>query len=231
MFLKRSSPKLPCSPSRSTLDPSALNSGIMGGGGPLDLGLEMGGFSLSFDVESLLGRLFSVASWEPRKRRKKPEARLDCFSVVMLALLRLVGRLSGLLRACTPASPAVVCPLAKAESSRLRLNKRRMLPCPVLIEVGDPGRGTSSADCLFPLALVAAGEVWVPLAAVGLAASPAAGCGVSGCSSCMGEGRGGGISVPSVREPNLRSRAGSWNLPLIKDGMLTGWLARGGGVG
>lgn len=221
MFLKRSSPKLPCSPSRSTLDPSALNSGIMGGGGPLDLGLEIGGFSFSFDVESLLGRMLSVASWELRKRRKKPEARLFCFSVVMLALLRLVGRLSGFLRACTPASPAAVSPLAKAESSRLRLNKRRMLPCPVLIEVGDPGRGTSSADRLLPFALVAAGEVWVPLVALeDLAASPAAGCGVSGCSSSMGDGRGGGISVPSVREPNLRSRAGNWNLPLIKDGML-----------
>lgn len=98
-----------------------------------------------------------------------------------------------------------------------------MLPCPVLTEVGEPGRGTSSADCLLPLALAAAGEVCVPLVAVeDLAASPAAGCGVSGCSSCMGEGRGGGISVPSVREPNLRSRAGSWNLPLIKDGMLAG---------
>lgn len=112
MFLNRSSPRLPCWASRSTLDPSALNSGIMGGGGPLDLGLVIAGFSFSLEVESLLGREFSVASCELRKRRKKPEARLDCFSVVMLALLRLVGRLSGLLRACTPASPAVVSPLA-----------------------------------------------------------------------------------------------------------------------
>lgn len=31
-------------------------------------------------------------------------------------------------------------------------------------------------------------------------------------SSSIGEGRGGGMLVPSVREPNLRSRAGSWNL-------------------
>lgn len=103
-----------------------------------------------------------------------------------------------------------------------------MLPCPVLTEVGDPGRGTFSADCLLPLGLVAAGEVWVPLVAVeDLAASSAAGCGVVGCSSCMGEGRGGGISVPSVRDPNLRSRAGNWNLPLTKDGMLASWVARG----
>lgn len=206
MFLKRSSPKLPCSPSRSTLDPSALNSGIMGGGGPLDLGLEMAGlsFSFSFEVESLLGRVLSAASWELRKRRKKPEARLDCFSVVTLALLRLVGRLSGLLRACTPAS-------------------RRMLPCPVLIEVGEPGRGTTSADRLAPLALGTAGEVWVPLVAVeDLVSSAAAGFGVSGFSSSVGDGRGGGISVPSVREPNLRLRAGSWNLPLIKEGMFAG---------
>lgn len=98
-----------------------------------------------------------------------------------------------------------------------------MLPCPVLIEVGDEGRGTSSADLLLPLALVTAGEVWVPLVAVeDLVASSAAGLGVAGFSSSMGDGRGGGISVPSVREPNLRSRAGSWNLPLIKDGMFAG---------
>lgn len=98
-----------------------------------------------------------------------------------------------------------------------------MLPCPVLIEVGDEGRGTSSADLLLPLALVTAGDVWVPLVAVeDLVASSAAGFGVAGFSSSMGDGRGGGISVPSVREPNLRSRAGSWNLPLIKDGMFAG---------
>lgn len=53
-------------------------------------------------------------------------------------------------------------------------------------------------------------------------------------SSCMGEGSGGGMFVPSVSEPNLRSRAGSWNLVpvvLVRDGMmglvlLTAWRRR-----
>jgi len=49
--------------------------------------------------------------------------------------------------------------------------------------------------------------------ALSFAASPFSSFGVPGSledgSSCMGEGRGGGMSVPSVREPKLRSRAGS----------------------
>lgn len=73
----------------------------------------------------------------------------------------------------------------------------------------------------------------MPLVVVADLAALSAGCLVnlecSVGSSSTGEGRGGGMLVPSVKEPNLKSRAGSWNLvdrlgvplPLARDGMLT----------
>lgn len=55
-------------------------------------------------------------------------------------------------------------------------------------------------------------------------------------SSCTGDGGGGGISVPSVKEPpELKSRAGNWNLeeaagfaaplPFGREDMVGGWAA------
>lgn len=67
--------------------------------------------------------------------------------------------------------------------------------------------------------------LWLAFVVVGDAAAVLV---VSDGSSSMGEGRGGGMLVPSVKEPNWRSRAGSWNLgaplavllPLARDGMM-----------
>lgn len=43
----------------------------------------------------------------------------------------------------------------------------------------------------------------------------------------MGDGGGGGISVPSVKEPNLKSRAGSSNRPEVgEDGVVATPSAR-----
>lgn len=63
----------------------------------------------------------------------------------------------------------------------------------------------------------------MPLLVADDLAKPSTGFWSSEGSSCIGEGKGGGMSVPSVKEPNFRSRAGSWNLvPLLleRDGML-----------
>lgn len=101
-----------------------------------------------------------------------------------------------------------------------------MLPCPAVDELGDAGRGTSSAGCLRPLLVAVSGDFWVPLVVMeGMFPVLSVGCGALAFSpetSCFGEGCGGGMSVPSVKEPNLKSRAGSWNLllPFPRDGIL-----------
>lgn len=81
----------------------------------------------------------------------------------------------------------------------------------------------ASAERLKPFSMFRpSGEVCVAVVTVfGLEAtswamgSGATGWGLGGGSSWMGDGRGGGMSVPSVREPNLRSSAGSWNLEVV----------------
>lgn len=100
-----------------------------------------------------------------------------------------------------------------------------MLPCRL---DGGGDRGASSAGRLVPAAaIVPLVFFWAwddPFAAF---ATPSAGLaafllawvsavGVLGGvgTSCTGEGRGAGMSVPSVRDPNLKSRAGSSNLVL-----------------
>lgn len=93
-----------------------------------------------------------------------------------------------------------------------------MLPCPAWDELGDTGRGTSSAGFFRPLLVAVTGDFWVPLVVIeGTCAILGVGCGASVFSrgSCLGEGGGGGMSVPSVREPNLKSKAGNWNLLLL----------------
>ena len=101
-----------------------------------------------------------------------------------------------------------------------------MLPCPAVDELGDAGRGTSSAGCFRPLLVAVSGDFWVPLVVMdGMFPAFGVGCGALAFpadSSCLGEGRGGGMPVPSVKEPNLKSRAGSWNLwlPFPRDGIL-----------
>lgn len=149
MFLNRSAPRLPPSPERSTLDPRALNSGIIGGGGPVDFRTVVEGLVFSEETNIRLVRLDSSPS-EPLKRRNHPELRLDCLSVAMLALLWLMGL-------GTKDSPKVGSPLAyKASFSRLRLNKRLMLAGP-LDELGEPGTA-ASAERFRPF-LCASGEV------------------------------------------------------------------------
>lgn len=126
------------------------------------------------------------------------------------------------------ASPVVGAPLAyKAASFSLyRLNKRRMLAGP-LVETGEPGAMAWSAERFKPFRWTS-GVVWVPLLAAAGLARPSEGFCSSEGSSCIGDGSGGGMFVPSVREPNLRSRAGSWNFVpvlLLKDGMMQRWVA------
>lgn len=220
MSLNRSEPRLPPSSPKSTLDPRLLNSGSFGGGGPDGLaGMEGNGFVFSEETKMRLERLDSTPS-DPRRRRNHPEVRFGWPSVAMLALLRLTGR--GNMEA---ESPVVGPPLAYTASfSRLRLNKRRMLAGP-LVETGELGAMAWSADRFRPLRWTS-GVVWVPLLVAAGLARPSTGFCSSEGSSCIGEGNGGGMSVPSVREPNLRSRAGSWNLVpalLEKDGMIRRW--------
>lgn len=216
MSLNKSAPRLPPSSPRSTLEPRLLNSGSLGGGGPEALAaIGVDGFVFSDEMKMRLVRLDSRPS-DPRRRRNHPEVRLGWPSVAMLALLWLMG-LGNM-----AASPIEWARLACTAPFRLlRLNKRRMLAGP-LVETGEPGAIVWSGARFRPFRWTS-GVVWVPLlVAEGLTRS-SAGCDFSDGSSCMGEGSGGGMFVPSVSEPNLRSRAGSWNLVpllLVKEGMM-----------
>ena len=119
--------------------------------------------------------------------------------------LRLCGR-----------SPLLLSSALYAEFIRPLLNRRRMLPGR-LDSVGEAGPSSRRR-------LVPAGEMldtweWgdvafgLPLAApvpcCFCCLSPGVSGGVGTASSCIGDGSGGGMSVPSVKDPNLRSRAGS----------------------
>lgn len=109
-------------------------------------------------------------------------------------------------------------PLVYAEFIRPRLNRRRMLPGR-LDSVGDAG--PSSRRRLVPAVEMLDTWEWgdaafgFPLAApvppCFCCLSPGESGGVGAASSCIGDGRGGGMSVPSVKDPNLRLSAGSSN--------------------
>ena len=202
MFLNKSLPKLRSS-SWSSFDFSSLNSGIIGGGGPIDFLPSAGG-----DV-GLRGVLPCFAESLLRNLLNQPLDRLAFLGSAMLEALRLGGRAS-------PPSPAGSSPLVYAVLRRFRLNSRRMLPGR-LDKVGDVGLSSARrfvpVDDLEPLD---SGEV-LPLATVnwpGFAGFffPFSSFGVSGgvgTDASTGDGRGGGMSVPSVREANLNSSAGS----------------------
>ncbi len=214
MFLKRSEPKLPSS-STSIFDLSSVSSGIMGGGGPAGRG-----FSVIVAGTTMLDLLLPADSLL-RNRLNQPLDRLDFLDSEKLPLLRDSGLSTPL---TAPSSP-----LAYALCSRVRLNSRRMLPGR-FDRVGDAG--DSSAERFVPAGPVVemvrvrfeAGDdvsslpFAVDLASAAGAVSSfffsttaAAGLGAAGAFSCTGEGRGGGMSVPSVRDANLKSRAGSSN--------------------
>jgi hypothetical protein len=65
--------------------------------------------------------------------------------------------------------------------------------------------GWESGDTVFDFPLAASFAPCFACAPFGVSG------GVGAASSCIGDGSGGGMLVPSVREPNLRSRAGSSN--------------------
>lgn len=216
MFLKRSAPKL-LSELRSTLASRSLSSGIMGGGGPA-------GFLTSSNM--VLALLFpGTPSSPPRSRRNHPLERLDRLpSVMMLKLLRLCGLPSMLLLPLASPPTAAPSPSVYDALRRPRLKSRRMLPGR-FEEVGETGEMGESAGRFVPVLAVEPGEVEVSLAAVPLAcplvvgaavpfrfaAASADGVSDRGGSSSTGDGSGGGMLVPSVRDPNLNSRTGSSN--------------------
>lgn len=204
MSLKRSPSKL-----LSFLIPSllfiSLSSGIIGGGGPVGFFSSVAGGERGVADLLVLLSLFS-------KRPNHPLARLDFFESETLLPPRLLGRPFPVLSFF---SFPLVCP----GFSSVRLNRRRMLPGR-LDKVGEAG--TSSARRLVPatemldeldLGDTASGfpsPSAFPFCSCPLLTSGVSG-GVGAGFSSTGEGTGGGISVPSVREPNLKSRAGSSN--------------------
>mgnify|MGYP007135345759 CR=1 FL=1 len=145
-------------------------------------------------------------SWLPlRSRPNQPLARFDLrVESAILPAPRLCGR--------SPFAPAAA---ACVGFSRPRLNSRRM----------EPGRAERVGEVGTVEASLVASDVGVDMdcgeetsgfedpLALSFAVSPFSSFGVPGSledgSSCMGEGSGGGMLVPSVNEPKLRSRAGS----------------------
>ena len=71
---------------------------------------------------------------------------------------------------------------------------RRLVPAVKMLD------GWELGDTVFDFPLA---TVFAPCTPFGVSG------GVGAASSCIGDGSGGGMSVPSVREPSLRSRAGS----------------------
>lgn len=177
---------------------SSFSSGIMGGGGPVGFFSSVAGGERG--VTGLLG-----AGSVLRSRPNQPLDRLAFRESAALVPLRLWGRPSWALSF-----------VLYAVFKRFRLNRRRMLPGR-FDKVGDAG--PSSARRLVPAVKMLDGWEFgdtvfdFPLAAAFAPSFDCAPFGVSGgveaASSCIGDGSGGGMSVPSVREPNLRSRAGS----------------------
>lgn len=206
MFLNKSFPKV-LSGWMPNFEFSSLSSGIMGGGGPIGFFSSVAGGERGMAVLLLLAVLLEELSL----LRNRPNQPLDRFAFresTTLLPLRLWGRPSWL----------VSSPLAYAVFNRPRLNRRRMLPGR-FDSVGDAG--PSSARLLEP-AMETLDSWELGDAAFGLplvVLVPSCGCcatfgvsgGVGAASSCIGEGSGGGMSVPSVKEPNLKSSAGSSN--------------------
>lgn len=196
IFLKKSPPKVLSAWIPSFVF-SSVSSGIMGGGGPIGFFSSVTGGETG--VMGLLG-----AGSVFRNRPNQPLDRL-AFRESTLPPLRLWGRPSWALSF-----------VLYAVFNRFRLNRRRILPGR-FDKVGDAG--PSSARRLVPAVKMLDG--WelgdtvfdFPLAATFAPCFACTPFGVSGgvgaASSCIGDGSGGGMSVPSVREPNLRSRAGS----------------------
>lgn len=196
MFLNKSLPKLK-SCSWSNFDFSSLSSGIIGGGGPID-------FRSSTGVVGLSGMLARFAESLLLNLLNHPLDRFAFLGSAMLEALRLGGR---------PCPPSAACssPFAYALFKRPRLKSRRILPGR-LDKVGDVG--LSSAGLFEPVVKfdeLDFGDVASALSLVVTVSLPSS-FGVSGgvgTGASTGDGRGGGISVPSVREPNLNSSAGS----------------------
>ncbi len=227
MFLNRSFPNPELS-LRSRLDLSSLSSGIIGGGGPISF------FSSVGDARLTPPRLLSLL----RSLLNQPLDRFALRPSTTLAPPRLCGRIAS--------APS---PSAYALLRRFRLNSRRILPGR-LDSVGDAG--LSSAGRLIPdtdtpeiADFGEAGSV-VPFAArrpfFVSCFSPFGVSGGVGTVLSTGEGGGGGMSVPSVSEPNLKSRTGSSKrlagtvpvgfavVEFVLDGMIAVWWARRGVV-
>lgn len=224
MFLNMSLPRL--SSLRSILALSLLNSGIIGGGGPVGFVDWCCGSccSLTF-VNSMLVRLDNgdrgalpfimlppelarPSPFSPRNLRNQPLERRALRSSIILPLLRLSGRIilpGTSVELLELASwPSLLSASAYAVLSRFRLKRRRILPGR---EDGVGEDGTSSAERLRPpcAAVARDGEMEESTLALDFLSMEDSSCG----SSAMGDGRGGGIFVPSVREVNLKLRAGS----------------------
>lgn len=200
MFLNKSLPK-----SSSSLVSdfvfSAASSGIIGGGGP------DGFFSSVAGGESGAACLLSLL----RNLLNQPLVRLILRESATLAPPRLGGRVLLL-----PSSPSTY---AAFRSERLK--RRRMLPG-LVDKVGDAG--LSSAGRLTPAVVVETlGKTpsSLPLGFLFPSSLGVSG-GVGPASSCIGDGKGAGMFVPSVKEPNLNSNAGSSKRALAA--LLTGFV-------
>ncbi|KAL2260814.1 hypothetical protein VTK26DRAFT_5074 [Humicola hyalothermophila] len=177
----------------------------MGGGGPAGNFSTVGaGETGETGLLAMLMLLWSLL-------RSRPNQPLDRFDLRESATL-LPPRLGGRFPSWPAPSPA--CPGFR----RVRLNRRRMLDGR-LDTVGDAGP-SSSARLLLPVTEpFDKSDSGDAASGLSLAASAPSGCcpfsvcgvsgGVGAASSCTGDGRGGGMSVPSVREPKENSSAGS----------------------
>lgn len=182
MSLNKSLPKL-----SSPFDLISDSSGIIGGGGPV------GFFSSVRGGER--GEAYLSA---PRSLLNQPLDRLALRESAMLVASRLGGRALAVLTSS---------PSAYALLRRPRLNRRRMLPDRD-DKVGDAGY--SSAGRLTPVvAVVTWGFAASALPLLAVCPSFGVSGGVGTLSSGIGDGRGGGMSVPSVNESKLKLRAGS----------------------